>query len=231
MRVRKLMYDSFFVNNENFSGVTSVDSLTSDLYFHFTDIYTDKLKLSGNTFANASGIVVENSFTTSIVVTPSSITGSTGGSRQLAVVNQNALNVISECAFSATTSLSTVSAGGLITFGAITGNTSVVVTHPDIPLIPTTVPVYIYWTGGLTLTSGNTLSGFTGTTSQEQVVMTTGGYDVTNVVSWLSSVPSRVTVGLHTGLITFVSAGAPVIVTATYPTGATISLNVTVFAS
>ena len=38
MRIRKLMYDSFYSNNEAFSGVTSVDSLGADLFFHYTKI-------------------------------------------------------------------------------------------------------------------------------------------------------------------------------------------------
>ena len=29
------MNDSFYVNGEQFSGVTSVSALTSDLYFHY----------------------------------------------------------------------------------------------------------------------------------------------------------------------------------------------------
>jgi hypothetical protein len=217
MRIRKLMYDSFYVNEQAFSGVTSVDNLTTDLYFHFTDLDDTRWKLSGNTDALASGLILEDSNTTAITVTPSSITGSTAETQQLSVVNQDGVNVLSECAFSATTAKSTVSSGGLITF-VTTGTTSVKVTHPDIPLTPTTVPNYIYWSGSLSIegynTTGGTFSGYTGTTMN--ATATVDGHDVTTVATWNSSETSVGTVGLHTGVLTLLTTGYTYI-TATYP--------------
>jgi len=231
MRIKKLMNDSFYSNSEVLSGVTAVESLGSDLYFHYIKNNSGHYKLSGNTTATASGIIFEDSVTTIIAVTPGSITGSTTGTQQLSVVNQDMIDVLSECTFSATTSKVTVSTGGLITMGATTGTTSVKVTHPDIPGTPTTVPIYLYWTGAVSITAGNggggIFTGVTGATYQAQATMDTGGYVVTTVVSWTSGDVTKATVGLHTGLITFVGAGSTTI-TATYPTGLFMSRGVTV---
>jgi len=221
MRIKKLMNDSFYSNHENFSGVTSVDSLTTDLYFHFTDKLSDKWKLSGNTAARVSGLILEDSYTTSIVVTPSSITGSTGGSQQLSVVNQTALNVISECAFSATSSKVTITTGGLISFVA-TGVTSVTVRHSDILSTPTTVPIYLYYPG--TASAEASFSGFTGTTHQITVTMNTGGYDVTNSCIWSSDDITTATV--VNGLVTFTGVGITTI-RYTYTPSASGTLSVT----
>ena len=230
MKWRKFMHNSFAANNEAWSGVTTVDSLTSDLYYHYSKL-SAHWKLSGDTVTTASTPIFEDSVTTSIVVTPNPITGSTAGTQQLAVVNQDAVNVITECTFSATTAAASVSVGGLITFGAVTGTTSIKVTHSDIPGTPTTVPVYIFWTGNVSITAGNgplgIFTGITGGTYQAHATMDTGGYDVTTVVSWTSGDVSKATVGLHTGLITFVGAGSTTI-TATYPTGLLMSRGVTV---
>lgn len=59
MRTKKLMNDSFFINNENLSAVTYIDKLTPDLYFHYTKDST-QWKLSGNTPTLASNPIPEN---------------------------------------------------------------------------------------------------------------------------------------------------------------------------
>jgi hypothetical protein len=229
MRIKKLMNDSFYVNSEDFTDVNSVDSLSSDLYFHYTKD-SGHWKLSGNTAARASGVILEDSDTTAITVTPSSKTGATSETQQLAVVNQDDVNVLSECTFSATTAKATVSSDGLITLVS-TGTTSVVVTHPDIPSSPTTVPVYIYWPGSITITAGGgpsgTYTGYTGDTFQSYATMDTGGYDVTTVCTWTSDDETKATVGAHTGLITFVAVGSATI-TATYPTGVAMGRGITI---
>jgi len=138
MRARKLLYDSFYSNNEKFSGVTSVNSLTSDLYYHYTDENGSNWKLSGNTAERASGLILEDSLTTSITVTPMSYTGITGDTVQLAVVNQNNVEVLSECTFSGTTGDVTVDSDGLVTLVNV-ATAYVEVTHPDISETPTTV--------------------------------------------------------------------------------------------
>ena len=137
------MNDSFYSNNQHFSGVTSVDSLTTDLYFHYTDTDSNLKKLSGNTAARASGIIVEDSYTTSIVLSPTGYTGASGTTVQLVVTNQNAIVVTTECTFSGTTAdVTVVDNIGLVTLVSV-ATTSVIVTHPDIPSSPTTVVVEV----------------------------------------------------------------------------------------
>jgi large repetitive protein len=231
MKWRKFMHDSFKSNDMAWSGVTSVSALTSDLYYHYFDTDGTEWKLSGASTTTASGRILENSDTTSIVVSPTAKTGSTAATQQLTVVNQDGVNVTSECTYSATTALCTVTSGGLITF-VTTGVTSVKVTHPDIPGSPTTVPIVIYWTGNMSITAGNGVggifTGYTGGTYQAAATMDTGGYVVTTVASWVSENTSIATVGLHTGLITFVYTGSTT-VGATYPTGSFMSRGVTVY--
>lgn len=218
MRIRKLMYDSFYSNNEAFSGVTTVESLGSDLYFHYIKQSSGHYKLSGNTALTASGVIFEDSVTTSLVVTPNPITGATSGTQQLTVLNQDGVDVLSECTFTGATA-------GLITFGAVTGHTTVTVAHPDIPATPTIVPVDVFWTGALAMAPA-TLSGLTGTTLQTTITMVTGGYNVTSKCSFTSSTPARATVSA-TGLLTLLTVGTTTI-TATYPTGVTVSKTLTV---
>ena len=133
MRIKKLMNDSFYSNSVNFSGVTSVSALTSDLYFHFYE-GASLYKLSGNTVATKSGVILENPFTTAIVVTPSAKTFATSGlTQQLAVVDQDGFNVITECTFATSDAAkATVSATGLIT-SVGSGSCTITVTSSDGP--------------------------------------------------------------------------------------------------
>lgn len=143
MKAKKLMNDSFYSNNQNFSGVESVNSLTSDYFYHYTDTLGNLKKLSGWTGKdplNPSGIIVEDYLTTSIVVSPTGWTGVSGTTKQLVVTNQNNINVTTECTFSGTTSRTTVvDYVGLVTLAGPAGSSSVIVRHPDIPSSPVTV--------------------------------------------------------------------------------------------
>ena len=135
MRAKKLMNDSFYSNSEKFSGVTSVDGLSSDLYYHFTDNQGNKSKLSGWTGQDSyspSGVILEDSYTTSITVVPASpVTGITGTTYQFVVTNQNSTDVTSECTFTAGDAKVTVNATGFLTL-VTTGSSSVTIAHPDI---------------------------------------------------------------------------------------------------
>lgn len=214
MRIRKLMYDSFYVNNESFTGVTSVDSLGSDLYFHYTKNTSGHWKLSGNTAALASGIIFEDSVTTSIVVTPSTYIDYSGYTNQLNVVNQDGVDVITECIFaSANTGIVTVNNSGLITI-INTGVTTITVTHNDGPTGITTVTGY--WPGPVTMTP-SVASGITGTTLQFNLISDPTGVNITSLAVWSISA-TGVTINANTGLAT-ISNTAPnqtAIVTATY---------------
>jgi len=144
MRAKKIMNDSFYSNNQKYSGVTSVNSLTSDLYYHFTDTDGNTKKLSGNTADIASGVILEDSYTTSIVLSPTGVTAASGATQQLTVTNQNDINVTTECTFSGTSvEVTVVDYIGLVTLVGPATSTSVVVTHPDIPSSPTTVDITI----------------------------------------------------------------------------------------
>lgn len=224
MRIRKLMYDSFYVNDQAFSGVTSVDSLTTDLYFHYTDLNDSRWKLSGNTDATASGIILEDSDTTSITVTPSSFIDYSGGTKQISsIVNQDGVNVFSECTFSSlNTSIATVNSTGLITL-IHTGTTTIVTTHADGPTGGTSVTGY--WPGPVTLspsvnnTPPDVVSGVTGTTVNFTLTSDPTGVNITSLAAWTISA-TGVTIGASTGVATIAAGAASQTanVTATYGT-------------
>jgi hypothetical protein len=146
MKAKKLMNDSFYSNNQSFSVVDSVDSLTSDYFYHFTDTSGNLKKLSGWTGKdplNASGVIIENSYTTTITVSPTGHTGVSGSTLQLVVTDQNNVNVTTECTFSGTTaSVTVVNYVGLVTLVGPAGSASVIVRHPDV-VASTTVPITI----------------------------------------------------------------------------------------
>lgn len=219
MRIKKLMNDTFYSNSVSYSAVTSVDSLSTDLYFHFTDTGEDKWKISGNTVARASGVILEDSDTTAITVTPTGYTNYTGNTQQLTVVNQDGINVISECTFTRSNSGASVSSGGLITV-LLTGSTTITTTHADGPTGTTIVTGY--WPGPMTLYPSvnnappQVVSGITGTTLQFTLTANNGKV-ITTQADWTISA-TGVTIGAATGLAT-ISAGAAsqtATVTATY---------------
>jgi hypothetical protein len=205
MRIKKLMNDSFYVNSEDFADVNSVDSLSSDLYFHYTKD-SGQWKLSGNTTARASGIILEDSTTTSIVVTPHTFTSYVGNTAQLAVVNQNGDNVITECVFNSSVStVATVSATGLITI-IRTGTTTITATHNDGPT--DTTPVIGYWPIGAMQTLPLNWTGTTtGETKQLVVYTQVGSHDITSQCTFVASGAGStgvITVNGTSGLVTFV---------------------------
>lgn len=163
--------------------------------------------------------------TISITVIPNPLTVQTSGTTQLRVINQNNVNVVPECTFSVSgESLVTVSSTGLVTIGESIGTTSIVVTHINFTSNPTIVPVNILWNGDIDIVangpSGLTFAGLTGETYQSQATMIDGGHDVTTDCDWISDDEAIATVGLNTGLISFVSVGSASI-TATYLNGST----------
>ena len=148
MRLRKIMRGAFYTSGQQTSfeaGNLSITARGNDWYIYYTDENSDAWKIAptGTTYATASPILVDST-TTSIVVTPPTWAApSSGDTQQLAVVNQDTVNVISECAFStvAGTAVSgaTVSASGLITIPigdgtSWTGTTTIWTNHPDLPL-------------------------------------------------------------------------------------------------
>lgn len=145
MRVRRIMRGSFYTNGlqtDFEAGNLTLTSIGTDWYVYYTDENNDAWKIAptGTTNATTSPILV-NSTTTSIAVTPASWTSITGDTQQLAVVNQDTVNVISECTFaSLPTGIVTVSLGGLIT-SVITGTTTVTTTHNDGPTGATSVTI------------------------------------------------------------------------------------------
>jgi len=232
MRIKKLMNDSFYVNGEQFSGVTSVSALTSDLFFHYYKL-EDLWKLSGASFATASGPILENSSTVGITATientgggtgtyATSLTGVTGSAYYWTkVVNEDSLNVKSECTFDGYSSIVTLNTSKNVRLNT-TGTTTINVTHPDV-IAAATIPVYIFWPGSISIsgytTPEGTFSGVTGTTYNATAKMDTGGYDITTVCTWISSDPTIATVGLHTGIITCTATPGYTFVTAYYPSG------------
>jgi hypothetical protein len=182
MRIRKLMYDSFFVNNEAFSGITSVESLSSDLYFHYVKNESGHYKLSGNTATSASGVIFEDSVTTSIVVTPSTFIGYTGDTRQLSVVNQDNVDVITECLFASSNPAISVSTGGLISIVS-TGSSTITVTHNDGPTGSTAVTGYWPVTSVVV-----TPAAFTGTTTGQTQQLTVVDQNGRNIIAYCTFV-------------------------------------------
>lgn len=218
MRIKKLMNDSFYSNNEPFSGITAVESLGTDLFFHYIKNTSGHWKLSGNTANLASGIIFEDSVTTSIVVTPLTIIKYSGETQQLSVVNQDGVNVITECLFTKSNSGASVTNGGFVTV-LLTGSTTITVTHNDGPTGTTVVTGF--WPGVVTLSPLAT-TGITGTTLQYNLV-TIGGYNITNASTWTSVISGTSTAS--TG-VTINSAGLATIV-ATAPKNLVVTITAT----
>jgi hypothetical protein len=212
MRIRKLMYDSFYSNNEAFSGVTAIENLGSDLYFHYIKNESGHYKLSGNTAATASGVIFEDSVTTSIVVTPTGYTNYRGLGDQISVVNQDGVNVISECTFvSANTGITVVDSDGAfgIDFTAITGTTRINVTHNDGPTGTTIVTCLPYTSIDATINGGNIVyTNFTGATTSMDVHFNSD--TITAYTTLTSQNTAAVTVD-SSGLVTLVGTGTTTI--------------------
>lgn len=223
MRIKKLMNDSFYVNSEDFADVNSVDSLSSDLYFHYTKD-SGQWKLSGNTTARASGIILEDSTTTSITVRLDGLTGLTAAtgstSYTLTVVNQDDVDVKQEC-IDATGIVTSNSGVAYLTATyynvrvAGVGTANVTVTHPDIPSSPVIVPVRGYYPTTVVVV---TPAAFTGTTTgqtQQLTVVNQNGYDLTDQCTFESYDTDVFTVN-STGLVTCVGNIGDGYITATH---------------
>ena len=143
MRLRKIMRGAFYTNSlqTNFeAGNISITSRDSNWWVYYTDENSDAWKIAptGTTYATTVPVLVDST-TTAIYVTPTGTTASaTGATQQLVVVNQDSVNVISECTFSGNTAaVATVSAGGLVTYVGNIGTVTITATHPDGPYTDT----------------------------------------------------------------------------------------------
>lgn len=219
MRIRKLMYDTFYSNNESFSNVTSISALTSDLYFWYYK-EEDFYKVSGNTQSSASGSILVNSETTSISVSPATLKLNSGNTitltDELTILNQNLHDVSSECSFVSLspTVATTGGTNGIYLTGILTGTTVIKVIHNDGPTGSTTVTGL--W-GGTSLTISPTL--FTGATSATtiQAVVTTSPTNktVTSTATYSIADTSIATV-TSGGLVSFTALTGSTTLTVTY---------------
>ncbi len=139
MRLRKIMRGAFYTNGlqtDFEAGNLTITSRDNDWFVYYTDENDDAWKIAptGTTYATTIPVLVDST-TTSIVVTPSGGTETvTGGTQQLAVVNQDSVNVITECTFATgDVDVATVSTGGLVTYVGNIGTTTIQATHPDGP--------------------------------------------------------------------------------------------------
>lgn len=140
MRIRKIVRGAFYTNtgitSSFLAGNLSLTAIDTDWYIYYTDENSDTWKIAptGTTYAT-TGPILSDSTTTSIVVTPTGGTASTtGATQQLAVVNQDSVNVITECTFASDDeAVATVSAAGLVTYVGNIGTATVTATHNDGP--------------------------------------------------------------------------------------------------
>ena len=218
--------------------------LVARFLYYFMNTYIDMRLMDYNdkrvrfTFSSGTSwkdmsFTIPDIGTLSITVIPNPIIVTTSGTTQLIVINQKGNNVISECSFSISgnTELITVSSTGLVSIDNMTGMTNIIVTHNNLISNSTIVPVTIYWSGDIDIVangpSGSTFDGLTGDTYQSQATMIDGDYNVTTDCNWVSDDEAIASVGLNTGLISFVSAGTASI-TATYLNGNTCTKDCTV---
>ena len=136
MRKRKIIRGAFYTNtgvtSDFLAGNVTLSSIDTDWYITYklgTDYW--KIAPTGTTYATAGPIIVDSD-TTSITVTPSAWTGITGETIQLSVINQDSINVITECTFESDSVRATVNSTGLITT-VNTGVVNITTTHSDGP--------------------------------------------------------------------------------------------------
>ena len=133
---------------------------------------------------------------------------------QIAVVNQDGVDVLSECIILSSNTVvgQTGATKGLITV-TNTGVTTINVTHNDGPTGSATVTGY--WPGPVTITP-LVATGVTGTTLQFTLTSDPTGRNITSLATWTSSA-TGVTIGASTGLATIAAhAGSTATITATY---------------
>jgi hypothetical protein len=216
MRKRKIIRGAFYTNNVNlttFDALRSIDAATWQIHYSYVDGSLAYIIPTGVTNATTSP-VVEGSVTTAITVTPANFAGYTGATQQLSVVNEDNLNVISECNFlSYDTGIATVSAGGLITVVSASGSTTIRTSHADAVSGYTGVSGYTYLSSSYVCspTGATILTGATTTI----VIKNNSDLTIPNAeFTYVSANTGRATVA-PTGIITGVSVGTTTI-TATH---------------
>lgn len=170
MRYRKDIQQAFYANGvESELETATITSIDSNYKIHYTQADGDKYWLS---LTGTTSPVLEDSYTTAIVRTPTSFTGATGATYQIAVVNQNGDNVITECSFSGFTGTTvSVSTTGLMTLGPTAGFGQVTVYHVD-PVSADTLTATIQtrsYIGSVSLVV--TPSAATGTTTGQTITL------------------------------------------------------------
>jgi len=196
MRIRKIMRGAFYTNGLQTSfeaGNLTPTSIDTDWYIYYTDENSDDWKIAptGTTNATTSPILVDST-TTALTINPLVLIAMSGTTVQMTVVNQDSVNVITECFFaSSDEAVAIVNTTGLITIYD-TGTTTITTSHED--EVSGTTAVTGYYNGPLTLTPSvnNTpadiVSGITGTTLQFVLTADNNGDAVvTNDASWYSS--------------------------------------------
>lgn len=217
MRKRKIIRGAFYTNNVNlttFDALRSIEASTWKIHYSYVDGSLAYIIPTGVTNATTSP-VVEGSVTTAITVTPANFAGYTGATQQLSVVNEDNLNVISECNFlSYDTGIATVSAAGLITVVSASGSTTIRTSHADAVSGYTGVSGYTYLsTSYACVPTGATI--LTGGTTTIVIKGTPGTLTIPNSeFNFVSANTGRATVAA-TGIITGVSVGTTTI-TATH---------------
>jgi len=220
MRIRKIMRGAFYTNGlqtDFEAGNLTPTSIDTDWYVYYTDENNDAWKIAptGTTYETTTPVLVDST-TTSITVTPAGITGYTGSTWQLAAVNQDSVNVISECTFASDSIRATVSASGLITIVQSSAGLPIVITttHNDGPTGTTELYSYTYPVTSVVVTP----VGFTGTTTgttQQLTVVNQDGLDIIEECTFESGDTDVFTVNA-TGLVTVVGNPGNSFITATH---------------
>jgi len=232
MRIRKIMRGAFYTNGQQTSfeaGNLDPTSIDSDWYIYYTDENDDDWKIAptGTTYATTTPILVDST-TTALTITPTGITAVSGTTVQLAVVNQDSVNVITECNFaSSNAAVAIVNSTGLVTVYN-TGTTTITTSHED--EVSGTTAVIGYYAGPVTLTPSvnntpaDVVSGITGTTLQFVLTADNNGDAViTTDATWTSTLGGSAATGVtidSSGLATVdadADSGIVVTITATYP--------------
>ena len=137
MRLRTITRGAFYTNAQQAdfeAGNLTLTARDNNWWVYYTDENGDKWKIapSGTTNETTSPILVDSSVT-SIVVTPASGTETvTGNTQQLAVADQDSVDVISECTFASdNTEIVTVDSAGLVTYVGNAGTATVTATYED----------------------------------------------------------------------------------------------------
>ena len=228
MRIRKIMRGAFYTNGQQTSfeaGDLTPTSIDIDWWIYYTDENDDDWKIAptGTTYATTTPVLVDST-TTSITVTPTTISDFTTETYQLAVVNQDSVNVLAECTFTSSDDVvATGSSSGLVTI-LYTGTTIITTTHNDGPTGATSVFGYFSGPVSLTPTAQDVI---TGTTLQFSLSDDGHGTDITDDAVWTSVINGATSTGItidQSGLATIVADADHASVhtiTATYPRGST----------